>query len=99
MPPPVEERDSPTTDPNPGSTVSPASPTSATEGAEQTPSVIRPVEVKPTGASSDTLLSAPQVTREDLAFDERLSTAERNLTELMLRVERLERRPAEPEAD
>ena len=46
-------------------------------------------------ATSDTLLSAPTLTRADLELEERLSTAERNLSELMLRVERLERRPIE----
>jgi hypothetical protein len=90
---PVEERESPATDPSAsGSATVP-------ESAEQTPSVIRPVELKSAPPTSDTLLSAPTLTREDLALEERLSTAERNLSELMLRVERLERRPVELHAE
>jgi hypothetical protein len=87
----ADEPDSPTTDPNPGAT--------SGERADQTPSVTRAVdrrEAAPsTSPESDTLLSAPQVTREDLAFDERLSDVERALTEMRLRVERLEQRPVE----
>jgi hypothetical protein len=45
--------------------------------------------------ASDTLLSAPQVTREDLAFDKRLLACERELEEVRQRVERLEQRPLE----
>jgi hypothetical protein len=87
----ADEPDSPTTDPNPGVV--------SGERANQTPSVIRPTdrrEPMPSASpESDTLLSAPQVTREDLAFDERLSSCERQLREMLLRVEDLERRPPE----
>lgn len=89
--PPSEDRDSALADP--------ASSTAAPVSAEQTPSVIRPVDPKAAPATSDTLMSAPTLTRADLQLEERLSIAERNLSELMLRVERLERRPLEtPEA-
>ena len=85
--PPVEEPDSPSTDPSSGV---------VTEGAaDQTPSVIRPLETKSQAPSSDTLLSAPQLTRQDLELDQRLFQAERGLAELVLRVERLERQPSE----
>jgi hypothetical protein len=91
---PADEPDSPTTDPNPG--------TVSGERADQPPSVTRVVgdrERRRASSSpeSDTLLSAPQVTREDLAFDERLSATERQLEELRLRLERLEQRPREAE--
>ncbi len=82
-----EDRDSASADPSSGIAV-PAS-------ADQTPSVIRPVDPKAAPATSDTLMSAPTLTRADLELEERLSTAERNVSELMLRVERLERRPTE----
>ncbi|MFZ5894477.1 MAG: hypothetical protein ACOY0T_25670 [Myxococcota bacterium] len=101
--PPAEE--SPKTDPNPGSTVQStgsaarASVDETRPRADETPSVIRQMEIKPSAPSSDTLLSAPTLTREDLALEERLSTAERNLNELMLRVEQLERRPLSREGD
>jgi hypothetical protein len=85
--PPVEERDSPSADPSSGV---------VTEGAaDQTPSVIRPLETKSTPPTSDTLLSASQLTRGDLELNERLLQCERGIGELMLRVERLERRPTE----
>jgi hypothetical protein len=90
---PADEPDSPTTDPNPG--------TLSGERADQTPSVIRAVgqrEPMPSSSpGSDTLLSAPQATREDLAFDERLSACERQLEEVRLRVDRLEQRPPQAE--
>jgi hypothetical protein len=87
----ADEPDSPSTDPNPG--------VSSGERADQTPSATRAREPVPSSApNSDTLLSAPQVTREDLAFDKRLLACERQLEEVRQRLEQLERRPlgAEP---
>ena len=100
--PPVEERDPPATDPS----ASDAAPVAEASGRrdvpevpEQTPSVIRAVDPRAAAPVSDTLMSAPTLTREDLALEERLSTAERNLSELMLRVDRLERRPPEGQVE
>ena len=89
----ADEPDSPRTDPNPG--------TISGERASQTPSVVRAVgsrEPMPSASpESDTLLSAPQVTRDDLAFDERLADCEKQLRELRARLELLEKRPVEAE--
>ena len=89
----ADDPESPRTDPNPG--------TVSGERADQTPSVVRVVggrEPMPSASpESDTLLSAPQVTRDDLAFDERLSDVEKRLREMLLRVERLEQKPPEEE--
>ena len=89
----ADEPDSPSTDPNPGMV--------SGERTDQTPSVTRPVESREpmpsSSPASDTLLSAPQVTREDLAFDGRLLACERQLEEMRLRVERLEQRPLDPD--
>lgn len=85
--PPSEDRDSAAADPSAG--------TAVPDSAEQTPSVIRPVDPKAAAPTSDTLMSAPTLTRADLELEERLSVAERTVSELLLRVERLERRPTE----
>lgn len=89
----ADEPDSPTTDPNPG--------TLSGERTDLTHSATRVVErrepIPSASPESDTLLSAPQVTREDLAFNRRLSDCERQLSEMVLRVERLERKPVEAE--
>jgi len=89
----ADEPESPRTDPNPG--------TLSGERADQTPSVVRAVGIRePTPSSSpesNTLLSAPQVTRDDLQFDERLADCERQLREVRARLERLEQKPREPE--
>jgi hypothetical protein len=55
---------------------------------------MRSIDVTP-APGSDTLLSAPQITREDLAFDARLSEAEREIRDIQVRLERLERTPAQ----
>ena len=91
---PEDEPDSPPiTDPNPG--------TVSGERTAQTPSVTLAVDNRErlpgSSPESDTLLSAPQVTREDLAFDERLHATERQVEELRTRLERLEQRPREAE--
>jgi hypothetical protein len=89
----ADDPDSPSTDPNPGIL--------SGVRADPTPSVMRVVDrhdPMPSAApESDTLLSAPQVTREDLAFDERLAECEKKLGEMRERLERLERRPTEAE--
>jgi hypothetical protein len=78
---PENEASGPRTQRNPGSTEVPAA----------TASGARPTgNQSPTG--SDTLLSVPApASREDLAFDERLTASERKLDELARRVEALER--------
>jgi hypothetical protein len=89
----ADEPDSPSTDPNPGIL--------SGERATQTPNVassVGPRESMPSAPpESNTLLSAPQVTREDLAFDQRLLDCERKLGEVLQRVEQLERKPPESE--
>lgn len=86
---PADESETPRTDPNPG--------TISGERADQVPSATRPVDGRwpqaGSGPTSDTLLSAPQPTREDLALDERLSKCELLLGEALSRLEQLERRP------
>lgn len=77
---------------DPGTLGSPASETPDIQITEVMRSPV--VETNP---SSDTLLSAPTpATRDELALDNRLSTCERTIEELLIRAERLERRPAEP---
>ena len=44
---------------------------------------------------SETVPSAPQITRADLAFNERLAQCEQQLQDLRSLVERLERSPSE----
>jgi hypothetical protein len=88
---PADESDSPRTDPNPGVVSGPRAnpaPTSA-------PAVDSAWPRANTGPNSDTLLSAPQATREDLGLDQRLFACERQLAEALSRLEQLERRPTE----
>jgi hypothetical protein len=87
---PDEKGDSPPTDPRP----SPA----ASDPVDQTPSVVRTAHTAPTSSvsarQSDTLLSAPPLTREDLELDERLRACERQIEDLKARIATIERPPA-----
>ena len=80
----TNEAAGPHTDRNPGAASN--EPPAAASGARMTSSA-------PPPASSDTLLSLPTpASREDLAFDERVSACERQIEELSRRVQTLERR-------
>ncbi|HET9954753.1 MAG TPA: hypothetical protein VFQ61_09615 [Polyangiaceae bacterium] len=86
----ADPREAPTTDRTPGLTTTGAAASGPREvGREASRASLSP--------NSDTLLSAPTpATREDFAFDERLSEAERRVAELLLRVEHLERAAGRP---
>lgn len=90
----ADESDPPRTDPTPQA--------AASGSAERTPitagstvSTDRPVVPS---ASSDTLMSAPQATRADLALDERLAVVERNVRELSARLAELSEQKVEDAA-
>jgi hypothetical protein len=89
----ADESDAPRTDRNPAAVSS--------DSTEHTPNTVgatvstdRPIAQTP---SSDTLLSAPQATRADLALDERLAAVERTVRDHARQLAELaERRPQQP---